>query len=282
VGPGPGDPFPGAGGLPGNFLVSDLLRRYGRGAGPITVGTAPEPPREMVWRAGPESNEGILAGMRVTRVDVTTIGGKSFEVWDPPRGGILVPLASGAEVKVAPVAIAPEMQEYQAFETYMAAHPDDVAALVRGRDGVTKQAFVDRFGGVAVGDGRTVADLMKDIPGDTRFTSAGAISAAVAGAVAGAIERKGTDDIAIAGTIGLTVGGVAPAEAGIEAAKFVPEDVRRVLADTMGVETVGKLAEIDPGKLQSTLADKGIVASAADVRGWVSTGRVVSKLGAGP
>jgi hypothetical protein len=147
---------------------------------------------------------------------------------------------------------------------------------------VTKQAFVDRFGGVAVGDGRTVADLMKDIPGDTTFTRVDAISTAVAGAVAGTIEKKGTDDIAIAGTIGLTVGGATPAEAGIEAAKFVPEDVRRVLADTMGVETVGKLAEVDPGKLQSTLADKGIVASAADVRGWVSTGRVVSKLGVGP
>src|SRR5207237_9759868 len=100
---------------------------------------------------------------------------QNVTVWKTPQGIAMMPAVSTVNIGTASN---PSFQHTADLSSFMATHPDIANAF--GGNGLTKEQFVERFGGVAIDGGRTVKDLVAILPAGSHYASADAMVNAVA------------------------------------------------------------------------------------------------------
>ncbi|HYF90105.1 hypothetical protein [Azospirillum sp.] len=233
---------------------------------------------EPIWRPGTDPNTGFLRGIPVRRVDVTTFNGRDMEVWHSPVGMIMRPMETGVTAE-RPVLVVPLVEEVGTFQKLMMDAEPEIGQAIHAAGGqLSRQDFVNKFGGRSLPNGRTVADFFTGVPDDAKFDSVNAIVDAAAANVVRALNTTGFSDATVAGTVGL-IPGQEVGDLKTDNAKFMPEKAREALK-AAGIGTIADLAKATPARVSEVLHNAGVDASTDDAARWTGVSRVVMKAGA--
>ena len=156
----------------------------------------------------------------------------------------------------------------------MADNTDAAAAF--GTAGITKQAFVQKFGSDTTASGRTIADVLQNIPDSATFTNAQALNDALSQSNAASITSSTAN---LPGVMGVALGTTVTnaSNAGIDTLTTLTPQTRTALA-AAGFDTVGKLSAANPADVTKALSGVSGV-SKGDVGAIVSTARTIGYLG---
>jgi hypothetical protein len=135
--------------------------------------------------------------------------------------------------------------------------------------GLTKDAFLERFGREELADGRRVRQLVDVLPPGAEYGSVDAMLDDVATREAAALRTSDTGDASIVAAfgVGVDVGNVA--DAPVERFATIPEAARTALV-TAGITTMGELAKAEPRRVAVLLEREGVAAGVGDAAEWVA------------
>ncbi len=201
----------------------------------------------------------------------TTIGKTNVMLWQTQNGLLALPATT-------PLAGDPltdqRVQDAADFGRFMAENTDAAAAF--GTTGITKQAFVQKFGSDTTASGRTIADVLQTIPDSATFTNAQALNDALSQSNAASITSSTAN---LPGVMGVALGTTVTnaSNAGIDTLTTLTPQTRTALA-AAGFDTVGKLSAANPADVTKALSGVSGV-SKGDVGAIVSTARTIRYLG---
>ena len=201
----------------------------------------------------------------------TTIGKTNVMLWQTQNGLLALPATT-------PLAGDPltdqRVQDAADFGRFMAENTDAAAAF--GTAGITKQAFVQKFGSDTTASGRTIADVLQNIPDSATFTNAQALNDALSQSNAASITSSTAN---LPGVMGVALGTTVTnaSNAGIDTLTTLTPQTRTALA-AAGFDTVGKLSAANPADVTKALSGVSGV-SKGDVGAIVSTARTIRYLG---
>ena len=159
------------------------------------------------------------------------------------------------------------------FGRYVASNPDVATAF--GTTGLTKAAFIDKFGTQTTASGKTIAQILTDIPDSATFATPQALADAVSQASATSIVSSTAN---LPGVIGVALGTTTAnaANAKVDTLSSLTPETRTALASA-GLDTVGKLAAANPADVTTALKSVSGV-NAGDVGAIISTAKTISFL----
>lgn len=201
----------------------------------------------------------------------TTIGKSNVMLWQTQNGMLALPTTM-------PLAGDPlvdqRVKDAGDFGRFMAENTDAAAAF--GTTGITKQAFVQKFGTAKTASGRTIADVLQNIPDSASFANAQALTDALSQSNATSISLATAN---LPGVLGVALGTTTAnaASAGVDTLTTLTPQTRSALA-AAGFDTVGKLAAANPADVTKALSGVTGV-SKGDVGAIVSTARTIGFLG---
>lgn len=201
----------------------------------------------------------------------TTIGKTNVMLFQTQNGMLALP----ATVPLAGDPLTDQrVQDAADFGRFMAENTDAAAAF--GTSGITKQAFVQKFGADTTASGRTVADVLQNIPDSATFANAQALTDALSQSNAASITSSTAN---LSGVMGVALGTTTAnaANAGVDTLTTLTPQTRSALA-AAGFDTVGKLAAANPTDVTKALTGVTGVTS-GDVGAIVSTARTIGYLG---
>jgi hypothetical protein len=195
---------------------------------------------------------------------------QAVSVWRTSQGIAMMPAVSTVNIGVGSTQ---GVQKTADLATFIAGRPDVAASF--GAAGMTKEQFVQKFGGLTTDAGRTVKELVASLPDGSHYANADALLNAVAAGEAAAIRTSGGGDALVAGSFeGLGAGVAKVADAPLDRYQGLPASTKTALI-AAGVDTVGKLGALSPQQLQQVLAKQGVTASATEAAGWTATAKTL-------
>lgn len=219
--------------------------------------------------AGPSRYTGLIDSPNF--IASTTLGKANVTLWQTQSGILALP----ATVPLAGDPVTDQrVQDAADFGRFMAENADAQAAF--GTTGITKAAFVAKFGTQTTASGKTIADTLADIPDTATFTSAQALADALSQTNAASITASTANLSGVMGTaLGTTTANAA--NAGVDTLTSLTPQARSALA-AAGIDTVGKLAAANPADVSKALTSVPGV-SKGDVGAIVSTAKTITFLG---
>jgi hypothetical protein len=200
----------------------------------------------------------------------TKLGAANVTLWQTETGILALP----ATVPLAGDPVTDQRVVDAADFGRLVASNSEVAAAF-GTTGLTKAAFVEKFGTQTTAGGKTVADILANIPDSATFTTPQALADAVSQASAAAIVTSTANLPGVLGAaLGTTTANAANANVGT-LSSLTPE-TRAALASA-GLDTVGKLAAAKPADVTTALKSVAGV-NAGDVGAIISTAKTISFL----
>jgi hypothetical protein len=202
-------------------------------------------------------------------VGVTHFYGKPVLTYKTPEGTIVLP-------RVNPVDGPGDPRVKNVVRAATTLTANRKLARVFGSGPVTKKTLVEKFGDVDIGDGVTLGQALEILPAESSFMDAGALVKALAEHEAAAIRSGGGGEELLTLELGFEdVENVS--ETGIERVEAIPAPVRAALI-TMGVNTVGELAQKSGPELAKGLLDQGVAVDAGEAAGWSAAAQVMEML----
>jgi hypothetical protein len=195
---------------------------------------------------------------------VTNFLGRNVSVWQTADGYYTLPAVQTLGVGGGPT-VDPQVDAAGNLAKFIHSKPE-----VRDAFGghVKVKDFAETFGKERIDDGPTIAELVKILPAEAEYDSLDAMVKDAAERNAAVIRATDTADAAIASTFtDLGAGVETVGEAPIERLSVIPADVRTALV-AAGVDTVAKLADVDPTELSDDLGGAGVSVTAADAADW--------------
>lgn len=201
----------------------------------------------------------------------TNIGKTNVMLWQTQNGMLALP----ATMPLAGDPVTDQrVQDAADFGRFMAENTDVTAAF--GTTGITKEAFVQKFGTDTTASGKTVADVLQNIPDTATFATPQDLTDAVAQSNAASITSSTTN---LTGVMGAALGTTTAnaANAGVDTLTSLTPATRSALT-AAGIDTVGKLATANPDDVSKALSSVSGV-SKGDVGAIVSTAKTINFLG---
>jgi hypothetical protein len=192
--------------------------------------------------------------------------GKPMLAFKTSQGIYLVP-------KVSPVDGPGDPRVQNVMDLAKAFATDKRLARAFGDDPVSKKELVEKYGDVPIGDDRTLADALDIVPDTSSFKSADTLLKAVAEREAAAIRTGGEADALLTSALGFEEV-TSVASTSLERYEAIPEPARAALL-SIGVETMGALAQQSGPELAKALQQEGFAADESEVTGWVAAAGVM-------
>jgi hypothetical protein len=238
-----------------NRIDSDLYKLGEARTGPV-ISTAP----------------GRYAGLIESPnfVASTKLGSANVTLWQTEAGLLALP----ATVPLAGDPVTDQrVVDAADFGRLVASNSDITAAF--GTTGLTKAAFVDKFGTQTTASGKTVAQILVSIPDTATFTTPQALADAVSQTSAASITSSTAN---LPGVLGVALGTTTAnaANANVATLTSLTPETRTALAKA-GLDTVGKLAAANPADVTTALKTVAGVNS-GDVGAIISTAKTISFL----
>lgn len=196
----------------------------------------------------------------------TTLGDKLVSLWKTDRGLMMLPAVSTV---VTDLLTDGRVKRAGSLARYIA--ENKLVREVFGDRPVPRRDFVDRFGDDRVREGLTVRELVDILPEQITFRNLDLMIQAVTEREAAALRTSAGTTQAIATAFGIEPTTQKVAEARLDQVKTIPPLARAAML-RRGIDTVGKMAGVNPAELVKLLSDEGVTGiTLGDTSEWTAT-----------
>ena len=220
----------------------------------------------------PASIGDLRAIDRTDFLGTTKFFDKPVSVWKTSQGTIVLPVTLGPTMDPT---TDPRIKRPGALGRFIEETPE--VRTIFGGGPVTKERFVDALGEMRTKEGFTVKDLVKILPDRQAFPTPEAMLTAVTEREAAALRTSGDTAAVLAGTFGVGTTVTSVGAASVDRLDIIPAAVRGALVAS-GVDTIEKLAAVNPRELSVRLGRAGVETPAADVASWSATAKTLVKI----